>query len=640
MFDKSSIEVSNIFKTIKDFDGRNGFFYLAMLERLILSIVIDADRIDTETFMDNKEYKINNSNQKLFKELLDNLNNNINNFKNDTDISKARREISNICFDFADNKTGIYRLNIPTGGGKTLSSLRYALNHAQKYNKQHIFYIAPFMSILEQNSSEIRKFINNDDVVLEHHSNIVFDEDDEENLMEEKKYKLLTENWNSPIIATTMVQFLNTLFLHKTSSIRRMNSLCNSVIIIDEIQALPKKCTYLFTLVCNFLSKLCNSTIILCSATQPTFEKFDDKKIFLSDTPNIVEDKILKQYSNIFKRTTVIDKRTQSGYSTEEISEFIKDKIKCNNSLLMVVNTKKMAFQIYQTLKNKKEFNDISIYHLSTNMCPAHRIKVISALKEKLKRKEKVLCITTQLIEAGVDISFECVIRSLSGIDNIAQAAGRCNRNNEYKELKKVYIVNLKEENVGKLEDIKNAQNSATPFLEEFKQCPKEFDDDLLSPVLINKYFEYLYKNGSKQLLYYPIKNLACNMVTLLSNNINGIEAYKKRYGKDISNIMKQAFKTAGEYFNVIDSNQIGVVVYYDKSEELILKLNSNISYEEKNRCIKLLQKYTVNLYQNDLNKVKDYISEQFGVRILQKECYDNEIGFITEAKQKETLII
>lgn len=630
IFNKSMEEINNIVNNIKSFDEDNGKFYLGMLERLILSYVIDSDRTDTAYFMDNKEVPKIKNNSNLFNELLENLNKNLGNLKTNNKISKVRQEISDICLNFAEKETGIYRLVIPTGGGKTLSALRYALKHAHKYSKQHIFYIAPYMSILEQNSSEIRKFINSDDVLLEHHSNIVLDDNDENN----EKYKLLTENWSSPIVATTMVQFLNALFLHKTSSIRRMHSLTNSVIIIDEIQSLPVKCISLFNLACNFLSKICNTTIILCSATQPTLDEVK-YKIILQKYPNIVEDEQITKYSDVFKRTKIItDTIRASGYSFDEITDFIADKIGSVKSLLMVVNTKRSAERIYKEILDKNIDKDIFVFHLSTNMCPAHRKETIDSLRKKLKEQGKIICISTQLIEAGVDISFECVVRSVAGLDNIAQSAGRCNRNGEYKECKNVYIVNLKEENLQGLEYIQSSQNSTYQLLTKLKRDSELTDSDLLSQDIMREYYKYFLEHQKKD---FSIKELDTNIVSLLSNNAKFVQGCR-----EVSQIiMGQSFKTAGENFMVIDDYKTDVVVYYDKnSEDLILKLTSDISYEEKIKHIKKLQPYTVGLTKTQFKMLQNHIDLlNTGIQILKKEFYNEKLGVSCEPNKMEILI-
>lgn len=248
------------------------YFYLSILCRLILSAVIDGDHQDTFEFMFNSridDYVSKNAKAVVWNDICDNVERKLKNFSNFTEINKARKWISNKCLESANYSPGIYRLNVPTGAGKTLSSLRFAVNHAKKHNASRIIFVSPLLSILDQNSMVLREYIGNDDYVLEHHSNIVRDKEEFDEI---SKDDIAKETWNSPIIITTFVQLLNTMFAGKSSNIRRFSSLCNSVIVIDEIQTLPTKMISMFNLMCNYLSYCCNTTIVFCSATQPTLE--------------------------------------------------------------------------------------------------------------------------------------------------------------------------------------------------------------------------------------------------------------------------------------------------------------------------------------------------------------------------------
>lgn len=227
-----------------------------------------------------------------------------------TPIQTARRELSELCLQAASKPGGIFRLNLPTGAGKTLSGLRYALKHAEAFGKERIFFISPLLSILEQNAREIRKAIGDDSIVLEHHSDIITGELSDDEL---SRYELLCDSWNSPIVITTLVQFLNTLFSGKTASVRRFNSLANSVIVIDEVQTVPLKTLSLFNYAINFLSEVCNATVVLCSATQPYLEGIHRPLVECKD---IIEPDIVKRYATVFKRNSITDKgEKRSGKS-------------------------------------------------------------------------------------------------------------------------------------------------------------------------------------------------------------------------------------------------------------------------------------------------------------------------------------
>lgn len=291
----------------------------------------------------------------LWEALLVNLNTELDLLPKKTNIEILRSEISLSCKEFAVNKPGIYQLLVPTGGGKTLSSLRYAMEHAKHYEKDRIFYIIPFTTIIDQNSKEIKTFLGREDIILEHHSNLVIDNDNEE-------HKLLTERWDSLIILTTMVQFLNTLFCSGTQSVRRMHNLANSIIIFDEIQAIPIKCINMFNYAINFLSKICNATIILCSATQPLLSG-TERPILLEENAQIIKD--ANDKFKDFKRVRIKPKIRVEGYSCQALKEFIYEITSDTESVLVILNTKNAAKELFKAIeiensllpeKNKRQY--------------------------------------------------------------------------------------------------------------------------------------------------------------------------------------------------------------------------------------------------------------------------------------------
>ena len=299
-------------------------FYFGMFERFLESCLVDADRTNTADFMSGisseKQYDI----VSVWEAALKRMNEKCAEFSKCTDvISQQRCNISDRCAAFAKNKVGACRLIVPTGGGKTLSALRFALEYCIEHGTQKIVYTAPFMSILEQNSEEIRKIIGDENLV-EHHSNFVAEIEGQEELQE---YELRTEKWDSPVIATTMVQLLNTLFSGKSSAVRRMHRLSNAVIIIDEVQSLPLKCIYLFNLAVNFLTHICGSTVILCSATQPALEQIE-YPILLDEVDSMTGD--VKEDFEVFRRTKIIPEVTPYDSLSARAKGTIKTKDKDN----------------------------------------------------------------------------------------------------------------------------------------------------------------------------------------------------------------------------------------------------------------------------------------------------------------------
>ncbi|MCD7777755.1 MAG: CRISPR-associated helicase Cas3', partial [Clostridiales bacterium] len=496
VFDKAVNEIKTIYGKIMNFllenkcAGGDGFFMLGLIQRLVSSILIDADRIDTDAFMTgDKPNKINDY-EKLWKGYIEKLDIKLKEFGSNTDkISLLRRKMSDECWNFAKNSCGIYCLPVPTGGGKTLASLRFALEHCRLHNKKRIIYTAPYLSILEQNASEIKNILKDDENIFEHHSNIFFDNDDETDC-----YKFLAGSWESPVILTSMVRLFEVMFSGDTPNIRRFNKLSDSVIIIDEIQNLPVKTINLFNMTANFLSCFCNVTIILCSATQPLLAEAE-KKIIYGNPVNMIND--VETVRKSFRRVRIIDKTRPEQYSATELADFIFENI--DENMLVILNTKNAVNLLADELTYRD--SDYKIYRLTTYMCPQNRIDIISEIKEKLG-SEKIICVSTQLIEAGVDISFNNVIRSLAGMDSIIQAAGRCNRNGT-DGIKNVYIINSSDENLSGLEDIKKGKESTEKLLYKYKNNKEALGEDyLLSSDAINYFYENYFFNRKNEMSY------------------------------------------------------------------------------------------------------------------------------------------
>lgn len=602
-------------------------FYIGMFERMMLSVLVDADRTNTAGFQNNADIEFKYD-EEVWNLAYEKMEEQMVKFAKRTDkISKQRTSISDRCLQFANHKVGICRLVVPTGGGKTLSSLRFALKYCKEYAKEHIFYIAPYQSILEQNSDEWRKIVG-EKYFLEHHSDILAELDREEEISE---YELRSEKWDVPVIATTLVQFLNTFFLDRMDSVRRMHRLCNSVIIIDEVQSIPVKCISLFNLAMNYMQEIGGSCIVLCSATQPTFEKIK-YPLKIDENESMTGD-----YSKdflAFKRNKIVPQIKNGGYSYEEAAEFCIKKFEEEGSVLFVVNTKSAAYRIYQEIK-KKELKDTKIVHLSTNMCPEHRRNSIHELKETLKRKQKIICVTTQLIEAGVDISFPCVIRSLAGLANAVQAAGRCNRSGEYDRCCNVYLLNLNEECLRNLKEIQMGQKVTRYLLEN------ENYSDMQAVETLSVYFEKYYQELKNELNYNTKDmEIQTDLLDLFSVNENRYSVWMKN---SLNFYNGQAFKTAGQSFKVIDDNAMSVIVPYNEEAEKVIEcLRSIECSDEWEKKLRESQKYIVGINQR-LEKVlrQEQALELLpsGVYVLDKRYYDGECGVWKEGKNIEFLM-
>ena len=321
--------------------------------------------------------------------------------------------------------------------------------------------------------------------MLEHHASITPEQ-------QTWREKVLCENWDAPVVYTTMVQFLEALFGAGTRGARRMHQLANAVLIFDEIQTLPIKCVHLFNNAINFLAEQCNSTVVLCTATQPLLHQVSVEKGAIRLHP---KHEIMPNVQKLFddlKRVDVLDK--PGGWSYAEIAQLALEEMLRANSCLVIVNTKSAARQLYQLCGG--QLSDDPIFHLTTDMCPAHRKQELSAVRRRLEHNLPVLCVSTQLIEAGVDVDFRTVIRFTAGLDSIAQAAGRCNRHG-HSERGTVHVVNSQEERLEKLPDIAVGQDKAERILVDYAAQPERYRNNLVGPEAIGDYYHYYFYPNS-----------------------------------------------------------------------------------------------------------------------------------------------
>ena len=624
LFSQAEQELIPIFDRINARDSNEEiWFYLGLLARLLLSAVIEGDRYDTARF----EHRVMPSTfpehrEDLWLQILTRVEEKLDKLHHDTPIQQARRNISRRCKEAAERPSGIYRLNVPTGGGKTLASLRFALAHAAANHKSRIVFTSPLLSILDQNAQVLREYINDDRLVLEHHSNVV-GQKPETNTNELDSKELMAENWDAPITITTLVQLLNTLFDGRTTCIRRFHALCNCVLVIDEVQTVPLRMLTLFNLAMNFLADVCGATVVLCSATQPCLEKAAHP-MEGSLQELVPHDPALWAP---FRRTRIIDAGVRR---LEEIPDFAQEILDSANSLLVVCNTKRQACFLYEKLRRN---NAVVCFHLSAAMCQAHRKAVLkqisAALDESRRGGSKVLCVSTQVIEAGVDVSFGSVIRLTAGMDNAVQTAGRCNRNGESEDPVPVYLITCSDENLSVLREIQDAKTSALQLLSAFRLNPTQFEEDLASDAAIACYYENLYGGMRAQAQDYP-RGKKPSLFNLLSVN----DAYTAgqsgmgRFG------LHQAFKEAGCAFQVFDQDTTDVLVPYGAGAEIIAELGSSTAqgdWERQKELIDQSKPYTISLYQYQ----RELLEKQWGltayldgaVLALNPEFYSSETG-------------
>ncbi len=620
-------------------------FKFGLLLRFLFSCLIDGDRLSTSDFEFPANERLRNGGKYPSWDTLI-VRFERKQFEKANKVDVLRSRVSQECSDSSGKPKGLYELTVPTGGGKTFASLRFALNHAHLHKMDRIFYVIPYTSIIDQNAEEVRKVLEEkgggyeDKVVLEHHSNLTPEK-------ETKRQNLLSENWDAPIVFTTQVQFFEALYSAGTRGARRMHQLSNSVIIFDEIQTIPIRSVHLFNLGVRFLVQTCGSTVVLCTATQPLLDNVDPKERSITILP---DHRIIQDEQSLFrnlKRVTVNDVRKPGGWLDSEIAELVTSEMPRARSVLIVVNTKSSAQRLYEQLRATKT---AKVYYLSTNMCPAHRMAVLNEMKERLKKGDPTICVSTQLIEAGVDIDFGSVVRYLAGLDSIAQAAGRCNRHG-MRPNGNVFVLNPQNEDLSRLEDIRAGKENAERVLDEYKENPELFDNDVLSPSAMDRYYSY-YFFSRKEKMNYPVSSkligVDYNLFSLLSTNTQSINEYRRKNNGQSPKIpLKQSFQTAAKAFQAIDSPTRGVVVPYgDIGKRIVSDLCGTVEVEKQYKLIKKAQRYSVNVYENIFNRlVKDgaihEAQEGTGIFYLDAQYYSNEFGLSKEiVNEMETFIV
>lgn len=639
LFDQATCEIAQIEKQMCVIQSNTEyFFYWGMVVKLLFSVLIDVDRLDSAEFEAQESLTNNWHEPALWCEFADKLNAHLNKLavtntqnnqpKQSSEIATIRQQISNECELAGNRPTGIYQLSVPTGSGKTLSSLRFALQHALKLDKKRIIIVIPYTTIIDQTAREIRSVLQCDDAILEHHCNVVVDEDNNDN---ENSYSSATikptERWDVPIVITTQVQFLDAIFSDSNTNLRRLQALTNSVIIFDEVQSLPIHCTYLFNLAVNFLRDFCNTTALLCTATQPNLDALEHP-IRVSPNASLIGN--IEGMDETFNRVQLVDNCVVGGSSVTDIANLLLQYAK-SEDVLCVVNTTKQACELFQSVSDLVDLEKLDVCHLSTRMCPAHRMTVLETMRKQLqipqKQRKKILCVSTPLIEAGVDISFPRVFRVITGLPSIAQTAGRCNRHGEL-HCGYVHLIDFANERLGSLLDVKIGQQITRSLMADVGV------NELLSGSTMQAYFGRYYDAQNRKRMAYPMLN-GSTILDLLSANGYGIDLTRQRGGK-IGTGLTHGFREAGREFNVIKDNSRGVLVPYGAGKELIeffedacddVKLVKNM--------LRKAQRYSVSLFEEEIKRRKIKESK-YGILVLMDESYDEKIG-VASANPNQT---
>ncbi|MDO4276348.1 MAG: CRISPR-associated helicase Cas3' [Eubacteriales bacterium] len=563
-------------------------FVMSVFIRMLYSCLVDADFFDTEYFMNHgKTHRCSGESMDI---LLDRLNMHIADWlkNDDTDTVNGRRtEILKNCRNWGEADKGMFRLTVPTGGGKTVASLAFALAHCAEHQMDRIIYVIPYTSIIEQNAKVFRDILGEENV-LENHCNV--DYESEEEL---KPFQLASENWDKPVVVTTNVQFFESLFSNKSSRCRKLHNIANSVIIFDEAQMLPNDYLKPCVAMIEELVSRYECSAVLCTATQPALQPF------FSQNLNIVElcPRMEEQF-RFFKRVTINNK---GALSEEALVEILREE----RQALCILNTKRKVQKIYQELKGD------GVYHLSTFMYPLHRRRVLEEIKKRLSNGEKCIVIATSLVEAGVDLDFRTVYRQLAGVDSLIQAAGRCNREGKRtaaESMAHVFQLEGEEAIPGQSQQIASAKY----LMEE--------EDDITSPEAVRKYFEILYHYRGESL------------------DKKGIMGQFRP--------MYFPFASVSEQFKLIEQNTKSIFI---AGEDEAIQILHEIQLKGATRALmRKAGKYVVNVYENDFDRlheagmltaVSEEMKEEFFM-LRDNSLYSDDMGLMTDRVDRGSAIL
>lgn len=556
-------------------------FQISFFIRMLYSCLVDADFLDTEHFMDEAKSQWRSGYLQLAT-LQDKLSLHLDGFTKKvsrSSINDHRKQILNACMESAGWLPGLFSLTVPTGGGKTLSSLAFALKHALAYGKTRIIYVVPYTSIIEQNAAVFRGILGSESV-LEHHSNYEPDNEDH-------RSRLAAENWDAPLIVTTNVQFFESLFSNRSSSCRKIHHIANSVVILDEAQMLPvsllKPC--LETL--QELSLNYQTTIVLCTATQPALLK---SEIFPNGLEGVRE--IIPDPSKLYTTLKRVRVQTLPTLTDDELAQRVQ---KCQQ-VLCIVNTRKHARTVFEKLPNHG-----GCYHLSGMMCPAHRTEVLDRIRTALKEGVPCRVVSTQLVEAGVDVDFPIVFRAVSGIDSIAQAAGRCNREGKLGRKGKVFVFSSE----GGLPsgELRQAADTAEAIIRNH--------DDPLSLKAVHDYFR----------MYYWLKGEALDRQHILEDINEG-----SRSGDF-------PFKEINKKFRIIETEMQSLIIPFNQEADTVINELRYSAYSAA--AARKAQRYTIQVYPQTINSLLaagsvEQLRNQYLV-LINRDLYRDDLGLCPE---------
>jgi CRISPR-associated endonuclease/helicase Cas3 len=578
-------------------DPKGAAFSFQFFVRMIFSCLVDADFLDTERFMAPERAQ---QRPCWPADILAQMQRAVDAYVADLQarggslVSAQRRLVHEQSTRAATREPGFFSLTVPTGGGKTLSSLAFALRHAQRFDNQRVVYVIPFTSIIEQNATVFRTALSSlvgvdaDEAVLEHHSNLELEDDKDTTLT-----RLATQNWDAPLVVTTAVQFYESLFASRTSRCRKLHNIARSVIVLDEAQTLPVDLLEPCLLALRELCANYRCSVVLCTATQPAIQRRNGFPIGIEGVREIIED--VPALYNSLERVTVENIGMQSD---DKLSERLLQ----HEQVLCVVNTRGHARALYERVRERG-----AALHLSAQMYPAHRTELLREARARLSRHEPCRLISTQLIEAGVDIDFPVVYRSLAGLDSVAQAAGRCNRNGLLKGKGTTFL--FRSEHAASEAFLRDTTNATAQLLTLF--------DDFLSLEAVQHYFR----------LYYWEQQARWDNEQVLS-------AFRIDH-RDGSNPFMLNFATAARKFQLIrDAGQAVIVPGEPTAQSLCEELRRRMPPHPR-KLLTRLQRYSVQVRQGVatrwIGRGLEVLHDRYVVLVNPETSYSPELGLVLD---------
>ena len=553
----------------------------AMYIRMLFSCLVDADYLDTETAIQGEQPR---GEGETLERLLEKLNAHVAPWLEApaNDLCAKRSAILARCLRGGEDERGLYTLTVPTGGGKTISSLAFALSHAVKHGLRRVIYVVPYTSIILQNTDVFDKVLGEENV-LEHHSQVEIPDDEEEETLEAYKKRLACENWDAPVAVTTAVQFFESLYAAKTSKCRKLHNIADSVVIFDEAQTIPVPFLMPCVSAIGELVQHYGVTAVLCTATQPALGK-----LFKQLAPTLVQREIAPDPDGLFDYFRRVSFRREGVFTSEELAARLAE----TEQVLCIVNTRKRAQQVYEGLPEEGRF------HLSTLMVPIDREETLNVIRERLRNGQTCRVVSTSLVEAGVDVDFPSVWRELAGLDSILQAAGRCNREGRRSAAESVVHVFETEEDPPPA--VKQQRIATIDVMKRF--------DEINTLPAIQAYFESL-------LWMKDVKELDIKQI------LNGERAC--------------AFQSTAKAFRLIEDDSYTVYVPNKKNAEDIAQLRAG-AYSRA--LIRRLGRSSVNVHQHEYENlvfagvVEDHKGDGFGI-LIQANQYKPKCGLSTETK-------